>query len=92
MTMETVPVPPISLSATAAHGLNLTRATTTIWASPTYEPDLFQQRNARIRRSGQTSKTETILIKAAGTLEERAYRILAERQGRMLNLLELLAA
>jgi SNF2 family DNA or RNA helicase len=62
--------------AAAAHGLTLTRGTTTIWASPTYSSELFLQLNRRIYRAGQTKKTQTICICARDSREEKVYDIL----------------
>lgn len=56
---------------TAGHGLTLTAAKTVIWASPTYNAELYDQFNRRIYRAGQDSKTETILIAGAGTVDEK---------------------
>lgn len=79
--------------ASAAHGLTLTKATTTIWASPTYNLEFFIQGNRRIYRAGQTLKTETIVILAKGTIEERVYNdILQAKAGRQTNLLGLFAS
>ena len=75
----------------AGHGLTLTKGTATIWASPVYSPALFEQANHRIYRAGQTKKTETILIEAVGTVEQRINDILSQRLGKMENLLELLS-
>ena len=74
----------------AAHGLTFTKGTRTIWASPTYEPDLFKQGNHRIYRAGQTRKTETIVILATNTLEPRVYEVMNDKGSRMFNLLEIL--
>lgn len=60
----------------AGHGLTLTRGTTTIWASPTYNAEYYQQFNARIYRAGQTQRTETILIAAENTREALVYDVL----------------
>lgn len=57
----------------AGHGLTLTRASTILWASPTYNLEHYTQFNRRIFRIGQTNKTEVINICAAGTIEETAY-------------------
>jgi SNF2 family DNA or RNA helicase len=57
----------------ASHGLTLTRATTTIWASPTYDAERFRQFNRRIYRAGQKQRTETILIQATDTIDSRVY-------------------
>lgn len=74
----------------AAHGLTLTRGTRTIWASPTYEPDIFKQGNHRIYRAGQSQKTETIMIAAEDTLEPSVYAKMQDKNRRMINLLEIL--
>lgn len=74
----------------ASHGLTLTNGTTTIWCSPTYSVEHFEQFNRRIYRAGQTRKTETLLITATGTIDEKAYEILTTKHAKMTNLLELL--
>jgi SNF2 family DNA or RNA helicase len=74
----------------AAHGITLTKGTATIWASPTYNAELFDQCNARIFRGGQTQKTETILVCAKDTVEANVYRALMEKRLNMRNLLELI--
>ena len=73
----------------AAHGLTLTRGTTTIWASPTYDAEVMTQGSKRQHRIGQTKKTETITIIAPGTIDERVYEILEGKNKRMTNLLDL---
>ncbi len=74
----------------AAHGLTLTKATTTIWTSPTYNAEHFQQFNRRIYRAGQTQKTETILIAARDTWEPSVYKKLSSKLTRMESLLDIL--
>ena len=74
----------------AGHGLTLTKATTAIWCSPTYNAEHFQQFNRRIHRSGQTQKTETILIAARNTWEEQVYAKLNGKLNRMESLLTIL--
>lgn len=74
----------------AAHGLTLTKGTRTIWASPTYEPDVFKQGNHRVYRAGQQHKTETILIQATDTLEVDVYQKMNDKNQKMVNLLEML--
>jgi len=76
----------------AAHGLTLVRATTTIWASPPWNLEHFVQGNRRIYRAGQTQKTETIVILAEGTLDEKVFAALSAKKIRMTNLLEELKA
>lgn len=77
--------------ASAAHGLTLTKGTTTIWASPTYDSEKYVQFNHRIYRAGQTQRTETIHVAANHTIDLNAYaRLLCKVDG-MKNLLELLS-
>lgn len=75
----------------AAHGLTLTRGTTTIWTSPSYDLEIVEQGSKRQHRMGQTQKTETITIIAPGTIDERVYEILQKKNTRMKNLLDLFA-
>ena len=74
----------------AAHGLTLTQATTAIWASPTYNLEHFIQGNHRIYRAGQTRRTETILVTAKGTIEQRVYQILTAKDERQMDFLQML--
>jgi SNF2 family DNA or RNA helicase len=74
----------------AAHGLTLTRGTTTIWASPTYNLEHFLQGVKRIHRAGQTERTETITIVAQGTIETKVMTALEGKRLNMENLLSLL--
>jgi SNF2 family DNA or RNA helicase len=71
----------------AAHGLTLTRGVATIWASPTYNLEHYQQGLKRIHRAGQTQKTETIMIVAPDTIEERAWNALQRKRIQMTELL-----
>ena len=75
--------------ASAGHGLTLTSGDTTIWPCPTYNLGHFVQGNRRVARLGQTKKTETIVIVAKGTLEEKVYNMLLDKDVRMTTLLEL---
>lgn len=74
----------------AAHGLTLTRGTSTIWTSPTYNLEHFLQGNKRIYRISQTEPTETIVLLAAGTIEERVYEKLLTKNEKQANLLAVL--
>ena len=74
---------------TVAHGYTLTRGTATIWASPTYDLEHFKQGSKRMHRIGQTQKTETIIIVAKGTIDEKAYELMEGKNARMTNLLDL---
>lgn len=74
----------------AAHGLTLTKGTTTIWASPLYDLELFVQGNKRVYRAGQTLKTETIVVYAPGTIEEKVLQRLTEKGAKQDSMLSLL--
>ncbi|MGR3808604.1 SNF2-related protein [Pasteurella testudinis] len=71
----------------AGHGLTLTRGNRTIWASPTYNAEHYQQFCRRIYRAGQSRKTETIRIAAKGTIESDVYQKLEGKLGSMNELL-----
>ena len=72
----------------AAHGLTLVKGTATIWASPTYNLEHYQQGLRRIYRAGQTQPTETITLVAENTIESRVWETLATKKLRMDDLLE----
>jgi SNF2 family DNA or RNA helicase len=74
----------------AAHGLTLTKGTTTIWASPTYNLEHFVQGNRRIYRATQKLNTETIVIIAKNTIEETVYQKLMDKDARQLTFLDLM--
>ena len=76
--------------SSGAHGVTLTKGTTTIWASPTYNLEHFTQANHRIYRAGQTKRTETILIAAKDTLEPQVYKALNTKEISMSNMLNYL--
>lgn len=73
----------------AAHGLTLTKGTATIWSSPTYDLEVFKQGSKRQHRMGQTQKTETIVVIANGTIEQKVYDLMLAKDARMTNLLDL---
>lgn len=73
----------------AGHGLTLTRGTTTIWASPTYDLEIFKQGSKRQHRLGQTEKTETIVVLAENSIDEHAYAVMQGKAKRMDHLLGL---
>lgn len=73
----------------AAHGYTMTRGTAAIWASPTYDLELFLQGSKRQHRMGQTQKTETIVVAAEGTIDTRAYARMQDKGTRMSSLLSL---
>lgn len=74
----------------AAHGITLTRATATIWASPTYNLEHFLQGNRRIYRAGQDKRTETLLITAKNTIEIDVYAKLKAKDKKQLGFLNLI--
>lgn len=78
--------------ASAGHGLTLTRGTATIWASPTYNLEFYQQGLKRVHRIGQKEKTETIVIVAEGTVDEKVYTALMNKKVNMDLLLSELEA
>lgn len=73
----------------AAHSLTLVKAKTAIWFSPTYNAEHHIQGNKRFDRIGQTEKTETIIILAENTIEERVYNEVLN--GKRIKLAALLA-
>lgn len=74
----------------AAHGLTLTKGTATIWASPTYNLEHWLQGNRRIYRAGQTQKTETIVVLAPGTVEDKVFQKLSDKNVRQTSMLSFL--
>ena len=74
----------------AGHGLTMTKATTVIWSSPTYNAEHYQQFNRRIYRAGQTQKTEVIQIASKDTWEPEVYKKLTSKLGKMEDLLFIL--
>lgn len=76
----------------AGHGITLTRGVATIWASPTFNAEHWVQANGRVRRAGQTKRTEVIKIAASGTREEQVYERLEGKLEGMDALMTLLGA
>jgi superfamily II DNA or RNA helicase len=74
----------------AGHGLTMTKATSVIWASPTYNAEHYHQFNRRIYRAGQTERTEVVHIAARGTWETDVYEKLQSKLVRMDDLLSIL--
>lgn len=77
---------------TGAHGLTLTRGTTSIFSSPIYEADLLKQAIHRIYRGAQNQVTNTLLVRAKGTVEELVYERLNNKTVRMDDFLSLVRA
>jgi SNF2 family DNA or RNA helicase len=76
----------------AGHGLTLTKGTSTIWTSPTWNAEHYEQFNRRIYRAGQTERTETVHVCAKSTLDERVYAVLQKKVTGMNRFRELLEA
>ena len=74
----------------AAHGFTWTAGKTTIWCSPTYNAEHYQQFNRRIYRAGQRERTETIRIAASNTCEESVYEKLDGKMDSMQDLLSMM--
>jgi SNF2 family DNA or RNA helicase len=68
----------------------MTKATSVIWASPTYNAEHYQQFNRRIYRAGQTQRTEVIRIAANNTWEPAVFDKLETKLSRMEELLGIL--
>lgn len=75
---------------TGAHGLTLTRGTTTIFSSPLGQADFLKQAKHRIYRGGQTQRTYTKQVCARNTVEDLVYQRGQTRSGRMGSFLELM--
>ena len=73
--------------ASAGHGLTLTRAQATIWASPTYNLEHYLQGIKRIHRIGQKQKTQSVMVLANTKLEKRVYEALRNKEMNLVNLL-----
>lgn len=77
--------------AAAAHGITLTKATTTIWASPTYNYEHFDQLNRRAYRKGQEMRCEVIVITAVDTLDMHAYDVCLNHGDGMFKMFDAIA-
>lgn len=75
---------------TGAHGLTLTKGTSTIWSSPVYQSDFLKQGKHRIYRGGQTKRTYTRMVSARDTVDEDVYLKVGRKAKRMATFLELL--
>lgn len=71
-----------------AHGLTLTAADTIIWFGPIASLDIYDQANARIRRTGQTKKQQFIHLQATPA-ERKLYNLLINKQNIQNELLAL---
>jgi SNF2 family DNA or RNA helicase len=71
------------------HGVTLTAASTVIWYSPIPSLAVYEQANARIRRSGQENKQQFLHIQATVS-EQKVYAMLRAKQRMQNEFLELL--
>jgi SNF2 family DNA or RNA helicase len=62
----------------AAHGVTLTAASTVVWWGPTSSLETYAQANARVHRSGQTSKCTVVQLQGSA-VERRVYKLLDAR-------------
>lgn len=69
----------IAHPGTMAHGLTLVEATTIIWYGPPQSSEIYEQANARIRRTGQDKHTHVICIESTPA-EKSAFQRLQRRQ------------
>lgn len=74
---------------TGAHGLTLTKGTTTGFSSPIYEADLMIQGMARVRRGSQDKVTHSVFFQARNTVEGLVYDKLNGRADDMAEMLRL---
>lgn len=72
----------------AAHGLTLTRASTTIWFTPVPSLELWNQANARMDRPGQVNSM-TVVKLVGSPVEQKIYKVLETRGADQRDLLEL---
>ena len=71
-----------------AHGITLTKATTIVWFAPVMDLEIFEQANRRIRRVGQKSKQQLIMLQST-PVEKRIYAMLQRKQKVQSQLLSL---
>jgi SNF2 family DNA or RNA helicase len=64
---------------TMSHGLDLSIATTSIWAGPTDSNETYEQANARIVGPKQKKVTSIVHVEAT-TLERKIYQRLRDKQ------------
>jgi len=76
--------------AAAAHGVTLTKSTTSIWCSGTFNLEHFIQANYRDYRIGQTKRTEVIMVSYKDTVEQTLYERLKQKTIDQNTLLEIL--
>jgi SNF2 family DNA or RNA helicase len=75
---------------TGAHGLTLTRGTSVIWCSPPDRADWLVQGKHRVYRGAQKEATESVMVCAQNTLEQKVYNNTTGKRFSMEELLQLL--
>jgi len=75
---------------TGAHGLTLTRGTTTVFPGPTFDLEWWTQGMRRIYRAGQTQKTQTLVVVGDNTIEQKVLDRLMNKHTRQESLLDLI--
>jgi len=73
---------------TAAHGLNLQMASTTVWYGPTFSTEQWLQANERMSRTGQVHKM-VIARLASMEVELAVYKTVLQNDGRQQAILKL---
>jgi SNF2 family DNA or RNA helicase len=88
---QTTPDPRVLVAdaRTMSHGLDLTAATTIIWAGPSNSNDVYNQANDRIKGVNQKHKTSIVHIEATET-EARIFKRLKTKQNMQGVLLEII--
>lgn len=71
-----------------AHGITLTSADTVVWVGPIASLEIYDQANARIRRTGQTKKQQFIHLQGT-QVEKKMYRMVIDKQNVQKQLLQL---
>lgn len=72
----------------AAHGLTLTAADTVLWPGPIASLEIYDQFNARIRRTGQNKKQQFIHLQRTPA-EKKLYSALTDKGNQQHSLLKL---
>jgi SNF2 family DNA or RNA helicase len=78
----------IAHPGTAAHGLNLTTASVSIWYAPFFSAEQYMQANERINRPGQKNEMSVIHL-GATALEWGVYDLIKTKNNRQNKILEL---
>lgn len=87
---QTLPNPRVLVAhpQTTAHGLTLTAADTTIWYSPVFSLEIFEQANNRMNRPGQNNHMTVAMLHSCW-LEREVYKALSEKAAMQESVLKL---